>query len=149
MKLWTLIGFTALLSFLLILCWAAIRGVSYADNIRKSRFKERSPIDDEHFFDLYYRDSALQRSVVIALRHELESAFLIPRQVLLPTDRFSSELSVIRGWEYLDDSRNEIFLLNREREKSLGVQIPLKELHTVDDYIRIIAPLLSQKQTGA
>jgi hypothetical protein len=64
--------------------------------------------------------------------------------MLLPTDRFSTELSVVRGWEYTDDGPDELYLLNRDREKRLGVQIPLAELQTVDDYIRTIGAFESR-----
>jgi hypothetical protein len=79
------------------------------------------------------------------LRHELASAFNIDASKVLPTDRFSKELSVVRGREYVDDAPNELFLLNRDREKRLGVVIPLTEFQTADDYIRTIASYESSK----
>jgi hypothetical protein len=78
------------------------------------------------------------------MRHEIENALRIPAQVLLPTDRFSTELSGVRGWEYTDDGPDELYLLNRDREKRLGVQIPLAELQTLDDYIRTVGSFESR-----
>jgi hypothetical protein len=52
---------------------------------------------------------------------------------------------VVRGWEYVDDASDELFLLNRERGKRLGVTIPLAKFQTVDDYIRTTASYESTK----
>ena len=117
----------------------AFRAAFHPAKIRKLRFKDREPVDDELFYERYYGSSGFQKEIVIALRHELASAFEIESAKLLSTDRFDKELSVVRGWEYLDDASDELFLLNREREKRLGVRICLKDFGTVDDYIRQIA----------
>lgn len=75
---------------------------------------------------------------MIALRHEIETALNLKPETILPSDRFSEELSVVQGWEYHGDRLDEIYFLNRDREKSLGVKIPLAEIQTADDYIRTI-----------
>jgi hypothetical protein len=121
------------------IAWIGFRAGFYATKVRRSRFRNRPLLEDESFYERYYNSSGLQKSIVIALRHELASAHDIDASRLLATDRFRNELSLVRGWEYLDDAHDELFLLNRDREKRLGVKIPLGDFQTVDDYIRTIA----------
>jgi len=139
MKFWAIITLLAASAFIGILAWIILRSSAHVDNIRRSRFAGRSPLDDNLFYEQYYSTSGLQKGAVVAMRHEIETALRIPAHTLLPTDRFSIELSVVRGWEYSDDGPDELFLLNQDREKRLGVTIPLGDFHTVDDYIRAIA----------
>jgi hypothetical protein len=122
-----------------LLAWTVFRVASYPAKTRRSRFKDRQPLDDELFYERYYNSSGLKKDIVISLRHELASAFNIDASKVLATDRFQKELSVVRGWEYIDDAPDELFLLNRDREKRLGVTIPLVSFQTADDYIRTIA----------
>jgi hypothetical protein len=122
-----------------IIAWIGYRAAFYAAKVRRSRFRNRPPLEDELFYERYYNSSGLQKSIVIALRHELASAHDIDALRLLATDRFRNELSLVRGWEYLDDAHDELFVLNRDREKRLGVKIPLGDFQTVDDYIRMVA----------
>jgi hypothetical protein len=128
-----------------VLAWIVFRTGFYAAKVRRSRFRNRPPLEDESFYERYYSSSGLQKGIVIALRHELASALDIEVSRLLATDRFLKELSVVRGWEYLDDAPDELFLLNRDREKRLGVKIPLGDLQTVDDYIRAVAKYESRR----
>jgi hypothetical protein len=139
MQFWAIIALLAAVAFIGILGWIALRSSAYVNNIRRSRFADRSPLNDNLFYERYYSTSGLQKGVVVTLRHEIETALRIPAQMLQPTDRFSVELSVVQGWEYSDAGPDELFLLNRDREKRLGVKIPLGDFHTVDDYIRAIA----------
>jgi hypothetical protein len=125
--------------------WIVFRSAFYAAKVRRSRFQSRLPLEDDLFYERYYSSSGLQKSIVISLRHELASAFNVDASKLLATDRFQDELSVVRGWEYVDDAPDELFLLNRDREKRLGVTIPLAKLQTADDYIRTIASYESTK----
>jgi hypothetical protein len=142
---WTL----ALLIALVISIFAAaiLLAISYPVKARRSRFRGRLPLEDELFYERYYASFGLPKTTVISLRHELASALSIDASKLLPTDRFSKELSVVRGWEYLDDAPDELFLLNRDRQKRLGVAIPLGDFQTADDYIRTIAKHESSKQS--
>jgi hypothetical protein len=138
MHFWAMVALLAAMAFIGILGWTIFRSSTYVDRIRRSRFAGRTPLDDNSFYERYYSSSGLRQDIVAQMRHEIETALRIPAQTLLPTDRFSTELSVVRGWEYTDDGPDELFLLNRDREKRLGVQIPLAELKTVDDYIRTV-----------
>jgi hypothetical protein len=128
-----------------LVAWIAIRAGFYPSKARRSRFRDRLPLEDELFYERYYASFGFPKSTVISLRHELASAFNIDASKVLPTDRFSKELAVVRGWEYVDDAPDELFLLNRDREKRLGVAIPLAEFQTADDYIRTIASYESSK----
>src|SRR6266481_5741232 len=87
-----------------VLAWIVFRAGFYIAKVRRSRFRNRPPLEDESFYERYYNSSGLQKSIVIALRHELASALDIEASRLLATDRFQKELSVVRGWEYLDDA---------------------------------------------
>ena len=128
-----------------VIVWIAFLAGFYPRRKRKSRFQDRSPLDDALFYERHYRSSGLPKEIVISLRHELASAYEIDSAKLLATDRFSEELAVVHGWEYVDDAPDELFLLNRDREKRLGVKIPLAEFKTADDYIRTIASYESTK----
>jgi hypothetical protein len=132
-----------------VVAWIAVRSGFYSAKTRRSRFQDRPLLEDELFYERYYSSSGLPKSVVISLRHELASAFNIDAAKLLPTDRFLEELSVVRGWEHVDDAPDEVFLLNRDLEKRLGVKIPLGDLQTADDYIRTIARYESTKGSEA
>ena len=147
MHFWAIITLLTVLGFLGILGWVLSRSSTYVDNIRRSRFAGRSPLDGSSFYERYYRTSGLSKEVVVSMRNEIGTALRIPTEMLLPTDRFSTELSVVRGWEYSDDGPDELFLLNRDREKRLGVQIPVSELRTVDDYIRTVGAFESRGRT--
>src|SRR5438552_975804 len=133
MHFWAIITLLAAAAFIGLLCWVVFRSSTYVAKVRRSRFAGRPPLDDNSFYEQYYSASGLRKEIVVSMRHEIETALRIPPQVLLPTDRFSTELSVVRGWEYTDDGPDELYLLNRDREKRLGVQIPLAKLQTVDD----------------
>jgi len=147
MHFWAIITLLTAVAFIGILGWVIFRSPTYVNKIRRSRFEGRSPLDDDSFYERYYSSSGLQKEIVVSMRHEIEAAFRVPAQMLLPTDRFSTELSVVRGWEYVDDGPDEIYLLNRNREKRLGVQISLAELKTVDDYIRTVGAFESRDPT--
>lgn len=147
MHFWAIITLLAAVAFIGILGWTIFRSSTYVDKVRGSRFAGRSPLDDNSFFERYYSASGLGKDIVFQLRHEIETALRIPAQMLLPTDRFSTELSVVRGWEYTDGGLDELYLLNRDREKRLGVQIPLAELITADDYIRKVGGFESRDRT--
>ena len=128
-----------------IVAWIVLRVSFYPVKARRSRFENRVPLEDDLFYDRYYAALGLPKSTVISLRHELGAAFNINASKLLPTDRFLEELSVVRGWEQVDDAPDELFLLNRDREKRLGVTIPLAAFRTADDYIRTIATYETKK----
>jgi len=148
MHFWAIITLLAAAAFIGILGWTMFRSSTYVAKIRRSRFAGRSPLDDNSFYERYYGASGLRKEIVVSMRHEIETALRIPAQMLLPTDRFSTELSVVRGWEYTDDGPDELYLLNRDREKRLGVQIPLAELKTVDDYIRTVGAFESRDRVS-
>lgn len=128
-----------------ISAWIVFRSAFYVTKVRRSRFQGRIPLEDDVFYEDYYSSSGLQKNIVISLRHELASAFRVDATKLLPTDRFQEELSVVRGWEYVDDATDELYLLNHDREKRLGITIPLVKFKTADDYIRGIARYESPK----
>lgn len=147
MNFWVIIISLAVGAFVGILGWTIFRSSTYVAKIRTSRFAGRSPLDDNSFYDRYYSASGLRKDIVVQLRREIETALRIPANMILPTDRFSTELSVVRGWEYADDGPDEVYLLNRDREKRLGAHIPLEELQTVDEYIRHVGALESHNST--
>lgn len=144
MHFWMVITSLAAAGFLGILGWTIFRSSAYVTKIRRSRFAGRAPLDDDSFYDRYYSASGLRKEIVVSMRHEVGTAFRIPAQMILPTDRFSTEFSAVRGWEYTDDGSDELYLLNRDREKRFGVPIPLAELKTVDDYIRTVGAFESR-----
>jgi hypothetical protein len=127
-----------LVGLIAILGWLVFGSTSYIDNIRRSRFKNRPPLADDLFYERYYGSSGLQKSKVIDIRHEIEAALNLKPETILPSDRFSEELSAVRGREYGGDRNDELYFLNRDREKRLGVKIPLAKIKTADDYIRTI-----------
>lgn len=145
MHFWAVTTLLTAVVFVGILVWVIVRSSSHIDKIRRSRFSGRLPLDDDSFYERYYSTAGLRKEVVIQMRHEIETALRIPAQMLLPTDRFSTELSVVQGWEYTDDGPDELYLLNRDRERRLGVHIPLTTLQTVDDYIRMVGEFESRE----
>jgi hypothetical protein len=124
-----------------ILVWTVFGASGYIRGRKLARLADRRSVGDDDFYDRYYRSSGLTKDLVVKLRHELGAALDLSPMVLLPTDRFETELAVVKGWWYLDDSPDELVLLNRERERRLGVQIPIENIRTVDDYIRTIGSL--------
>lgn len=127
--------------------WLAFGAIGYVRRRKLARLAGRPPVDDDDFYDRYYDSSGLTKDLVVKLRHELATILDLPPGALLPTDRFESELAVVKGWPWLDDSPDELLLVNREREKRLGVQIPMLSIQTVDDYIRTIGAFEAAKGT--
>ncbi len=121
--------------------WVVFGAEAYIRRRKLARFAGRPLVDDDDFYERYYTSSGLTKDLVVNLRHELGAIVDLPPRVLLPTDRLDSHLAVVKGWPYLDDSPDELLLVNREREKRLGVQIRIASIQTVDDYIRTIGPL--------
>ncbi len=130
-------------AFLAILGWVLFGSASYIRRRKLTRFAGRGHLDDDQFYERFYKSSDLDKNLVVSLRHELGNILEIPAVLLLPTDRFDAELAVAEGWSYLDDSADELFLVYREREKRLGVRIPIASIHTVDEYIRTLGHLES------
>ena len=118
--------------------WLVFGSTAYIRRRKLARFAGRPFVDDDHFYERFYSSSSLKKDLVVSLRHELGDILDIPAVLLLPTDRFETELAVLRGWTHVDDSPDELLLVNREREKRLGVTIPIANFMTVDEYIRAI-----------
>lgn len=138
---WEVLGVTLGAAILAMGVWLVFGATRYIRKCKLARLSGRSPINDDEFYDRYYASSGLPRDLVVKLRHELGTILDLPPRVLLPTDRFGSELAVVKGWPYLDDSPDELLLVNREREMRLGVRIPLASIQTVDEYIRTVGKL--------
>jgi hypothetical protein len=99
--------------------------------------QSREPLSPDDFFDAYYKESGLDRVLVIELlahvAHELE----LPVEKLRPTDRFSIELALGKGNAW--DSGCGILLyelssLAKRRKLSAKMKVD-----SVDEYLRAMS----------
>src|ERR1700733_4637070 len=100
-----------------LVVWMLFGAPRYILKRKLARFAGRTPFGDDEFYDSYYKSSGLEKDIVTKLRQELGDILSLPPGILQPADRFDSELAVVQGWQYSDDSPDELFLANREREK--------------------------------
>lgn len=98
--------------------------------------ESRESLDDERFYNQYYANSTLPKSLVVELRHEVADALKVPVQKLRPDDRFGKDIGTY--W-IISDNLDMLAVKGRNRAKALGRVVDLQKLNTVDDYIRCFA----------
>ena len=96
----------------------------------------RSSVPDEEFFERFYSDSGIPKQTVCEIRGFIASEYSIQADKLLPSDRFSEELSAGRFWDW--DSGYAILVFALERAaKEKGVTLD-RGFETVDEFIRVM-----------
>jgi len=105
---------------------------------KKLRFDKRRDIDEEEFYQTYYKESGIPKETVSRAIKFVSTAVDIPVSKLRPSDRFEVELKPEKGWEF-GDGLAEITWLIEENEKKKGNNLSLPLMTTVDDFIRYVA----------
>ena len=109
---------------------------------KADRFEERATLSDEDFFNTFYKDSGISKSVIKEIIKDIATATEIPIGKLRPTDRFDHELAPVKGWEFGDGLIELNWrVMERIEERTKKERIP--SLNTVDDYIRYVDRLKS------
>ena len=100
-------------------------------------------MNEEEFIRTYYEDAGIPKEIISDVLKEVAGVTEIPLTKIRPTDRFDIELAPNRGWVF-GDKIAEISWFVQSKMKQAGISEPVK-LHTVDDLIRYIAKLETQK----
>jgi len=110
---------------------------------RVKRFEDRDDVSLDSIFEKSFASRGLSKSVVFELWREVATFLQLPPGKLRPTDRFDSELSPGKGWEY-DDEIADITSLAWRRLKSSGKTIDLPQITTLGEYVEFFASLESK-----
>ncbi len=105
---------------------------------KQARFSNRPRLSGDLFYQEFYQSTGLPKLHVLKARDEMATALGIQEEVLRPSDRFLVELAGEKDWEYFDESADDLFFINKDREKRLGIVIDLTKMVTLDDYIRAV-----------
>jgi len=122
---------------------ALIFGQRTAIRKRRLRFQGRSDMNEEEFFSAYYKEAGIVKETVFEVLRQVADATEIPATRIRPSDRFDRELAPVKGWEFGDGIVEISWFVKREMKKA-GVHKPA-QLQTVDDLIRYVARLETQK----
>lgn len=126
---------------LLVAVVALVFGQRAMARKKRARLENRTNLGEREFYELFYAGSGIPAEIVCALILEVSNATGIPPGKLRPTDRFASELSPPKGWEFDDCIAHihwNVASLVRKLRKT-GLEIPEPKITTVDDYIRWMA----------
>jgi hypothetical protein len=93
----------------------------------------RECLDDEGVYSRYYATSDLPKAQVLELWHEVAATLRVPAGQLRPEDRFGKDVGVY--W-ITSDALDVLATKGRNRAKQLGLDVDLKALTTVDEYVR-------------
>lgn len=105
-----------------------------------SRFSMHPSIPPAEFYMRYYANSGIAQARIGEIVNHVASELSLPAQKLLPTDRFDNEMSPPKGWNW--DAGSGILTVELQRlAKQRGVSIDYTTILTLDDYLRIAAPL--------
>lgn len=113
--------------------WAA-----HTSRSARKLFRTRPELTMQEIFAEFYSDSSLASRDVESAFQEIGKVLGVPPGKLRPSDRFSGELAPRTGWEY-DDG---VSILSSRAERILAAQgrtgDSLKDIQTVDDYVRLV-----------
>jgi hypothetical protein len=115
---------------------------------RQAEFGSRELLTAEDIFATYYGDSGLDKDVVVRLWNECAAKLRIPPEKLRPTDRFEHELGASDFWASLDDTREDLARYAMAHAKRFGGTIDLKGTKTLDELIRQLAAVETQRPTA-
>ncbi|SRR5713101_841985 len=144
-------SFKALLEMVVILCgigffacliWVGVFSHRYIRNQRLKRFKGRSSLTPDEIYQQFYSSSGIPKTVVLDVLKEISEATEIAQGLIRPTDRFDIELAPAKGWEEMDDASLE---LKTYAEKLGNRTVSLSKVHTVRDYIELVAEVSQQR----
>lgn len=99
--------------------------------------QSREPLSPDSFFDAYYKESGLDRALVIELLEHVAHELKLPVEKLRPTDRFSIELAPGKGSAW--DSGYGILLYELSslaKKRKLNTEM---KIDSVDDYLRAMS----------
>ncbi len=103
----------------------------------RKAISSRESISDDDFFERFYSDSGIPKRTVCEIRDFIANEYRVQSDKLLPTDRFSDDLSRGKFWDW--DSGYAILghaLEGAARERNETIDCGFE---TVDDYIRLMA----------
>jgi hypothetical protein len=137
---WVIFSGIAILGITLL--WFGDRS---AKRKRRVRFQDRPEITEDEFFSMYYKESGIAKEIVSDVLRRIANATEISALKIRPSDRFDRELAPVKGWEY-GDGLAEISWFVKDKKKEARVRESV-QLHTVDDLIRYVARLETQKSS--
>jgi len=122
--------------------------VAYRNMLRtkRRRLAGRAEMSSEQFYDTFYPQSGLPRSVVTSAIQEIGAATDLPPGLLRPTDRFTQELGAVRGWE-VDDGLAVLSADLARRATRAGIPVDVASISTLDEYVRTRAELERLSET--
>lgn len=97
----------------------------------------RECLSPTRFFDVYYKDSGLDKALVVEILEHVAHELRLPVEKLRPSDRFSVELAPSKGSEW--DSGYGILLYELS---SLAKKRKLRDamkIDSIDDYLRAMS----------
>jgi hypothetical protein len=134
---WEFIVVICLVSLVAALTWffAVAERDFKRDKIR--RLGRRQLLEEDEFWREFYAGSGLEKDRAQDILNRVSDALEIPLGLLRPGDRFRVELAPLSNtWGTNDTSHMSMILLTEGLEKELGTRINMKEIETIDDYVR-------------
>lgn len=96
----------------------------------------RRLLSDEEIYESYYCHSGLDGASVRALWHEIADVLKIAPGLLRPTDEFGKTFA--RTW-FTNDVLESLEVKAMARAKNLDRPVDLKQIRTMDNYVRAFA----------
>ena len=90
------------LTAFVVICGIVVAATGAMIRAKCKRFSGRKEYNPSDLCRIFFSESLLSRSEVLAVLREVSLATDIPLGKLRPSDRFAVELSPVRGWEFDD-----------------------------------------------
>ncbi len=110
-----------------------------ASNKRILRFRDRAVIDNEEFYQRYYKNTNIPKGIVFEVLTLISKSTGIPVTKIRPSDRFDKELAPTEGWE-TDDGISDVIWYADDLRNKAKISKPII-LNTVDDLILYVAEI--------
>ena len=104
---------------------------------RNNFLETRPEMTVDEIYEKFYPDKIVSKETVSRALTEIASALEVPAGRLRPSDRFAKELAPPAGWEN-DDELGALALLTKDRLAKSKAKATVENIHTVDDYIRLL-----------
>jgi hypothetical protein len=96
----------------------------------------RESLNIDEIYSLYYAGSGFEKSIVIKAWMQISNTLRIPADKIRPTDRFGKDIGV---YFFLSDDLDALSQETQKQMIDLGKNFSLKEIKTVDNYVRMFA----------
>ena len=101
----------------------------------------RERLSEDAFFERFYSDSGISRTIVDKAVREISTFFEIELGLVRPSDRFGQEIG---GGLLITPDLDRFALHTSERSERVGRTLDWEKISTVDDYIKSVGEEIKQ-----